>query len=294
MEILLKNTSPFSLESIIHSHGWIQLAPFHYIKGSQAFSYTTTLASGEVYTLKVCQKPSGIVVNLPDYFGREDQIEVEQTVKWMLAWDIDLSDFYALAAQESKLAHLPQKTSGRILRSASLFEDVVKTILTTNTSWSGTIRMVQAFVDHFGKSHSSQPQLRAFPSPEDIAGTNEQALRAQTRLGYRAPYILELAQNIDSGKFDLEKLKNNKIPSAELRKELLAIKGVGEYAAASLLLLLGRYEFLPIDSWALKIVSQEWYQGNPIGKKEVEAAFEKWGNWKGLVYWFWNWTDQNE
>ncbi len=55
-------------------------------------------------------------------------------------------------------------------------------------------------------------------------------------------------------------------------------------------MILGRYDFLPVDSWALKVVSHEWYAGEPIGKKEVEAAFERWGKWKGLVFWFWDWS----
>ena len=75
----------------------------------------------------------------------------------------------------------------------------------------------------------------------------------------------------------------------ELRKQLLSIKGVGPYAAATLLMLLGRYDFLPVDSWSFKLVSTEFHGGNPVGKAEVEAAFEQWGEWKALAYWFWDW-----
>ena len=70
------------------------------------------------------------------------------------------------------------------------------------------------------------------------------------------------------------------------------IKGVGEYAAASLMMLLGRYDYVPMDSWARKLVAQEWYGGQQIGRDEVYAAFERWGQWKGLVYWWWKWDEQ--
>jgi 3-methyladenine DNA glycosylase/8-oxoguanine DNA glycosylase len=63
---------------------------------------------------------------------------------------------------------------------------------------------------------------------------------------------------------------------------------VGEYAAANLLMLLGRYDFVPVDSWALKMVSHEWHSGEPVGRAGVEAAFKHWGEWKGLAYWFWD------
>jgi hypothetical protein len=40
---------------------------------------------------------------------------------------------------------------------------------------------------------------------------------------------------------------------------------------------------------AAKLVSHEWYEGGTVGPKEVEAAFEKWGEFKGLAFWFWDW-----
>jgi 3-methyladenine DNA glycosylase/8-oxoguanine DNA glycosylase len=74
-----------------------------------------------------------------------------------------------------------------------------------------------------------------------------------------------------------------------LRKELMTIKGVGPYAAANLLMLLGRHDFIPIDSWALMLVSHEWHKGKPVTAREVEKRFEKWGEYKGLAFWFWDW-----
>jgi 3-methyladenine DNA glycosylase/8-oxoguanine DNA glycosylase len=106
--------------------------------------------------------------------------------------------------------------------------------------------------------------------------------------------VLELARDVASGRLDLDSLKTADLPTPQLRKRLLTIKGVGQYAAANLLMLLGRYDFLPIDSWALKLVSHEWYDGEPVGSAKVEAAFERWGEWKGLAYWFWDWSYTGE
>ena len=109
-------------------------------------------------------------------------------------------------------------------------------------------------------------------------------------LGYRAPFILQLARSVDSGELDLESLQKANLPTSELRKKLLAIKGIGDYAAANLLMLLGHYDFIPVDSWALKMFSNERYAGAPVGRVEVEAAFERWGQWQGLAYWLWDWS----
>ncbi len=60
-------------------------------------------------------------------------------------------------------------------------------------------------------------------------------------------------------------------------------------ARTALLLILGCPDFIPIDSWAQKLVSNEWYRGKPVTAKEVEKRFEKWGEFKGFAYWFWDW-----
>ena len=59
-------------------------------------------------------------------------------------------------------------------------------------------------------------------------------------------------------------------------------------------MLLGHYDYLTIDSWALKMVSHEWYDDAPVSAKEVEAAFEHWSEWKGLAYWLWDWSYESE
>ena len=289
MEFTIAVTPPFSLESIIRSHGWIQLAPFQYQKGEKEFAYIIKLNRGSVHEFRVEEAPDGVRVNVTGEITPAEQAELEQTLDWMLGLELDLSEFYKLASQEPKLAHVPGQAAGRILRSATLFEDTVKTILTTNTAWSGTIRMVATLVENYGEPLPSDNSRRAFPTADQLAVLDEEALRSKVRLGYRAPYVLELARAIDSGDLDLEALKTNDLPTLELRKKLLAIKGIGDYAAAAMLMLLGRYDYLPIDSWAFKMVSHEWYGGEPVGKGEVAAAFEGWGDFKGLAYWFWNW-----
>jgi 3-methyladenine DNA glycosylase/8-oxoguanine DNA glycosylase len=212
----------------------------------------------------------------------------------MLGLEQDFSDFYTLVRDEPRLVHVIERAQGRVLRCPTLFEDTVKTILTTNTSWSGTIRMVEGLVSGFGQPLLAEPTRRAFPTPEQLAAEDETSLRSAAGLGYRAPYVLELAQKVASGNLDLESLKTTDAPTAELRQQLLAIKGVGSYAAANLLMLLGRYDFVPVDSWARKMVSHEWYDGEPVDQAEVEAAFERWGRWKGLAYWFWDWSYRGE
>ncbi len=294
MQLDLLAHPPFSLLTAVRSHGWVQLVPFDWDEDVGKLTRVERLDSGQVVEMFVQEVDGGVSVEVDDSLSEVERDEVARKVEWMLGLEQDFSAFYALARSEPKLAHVEKEARGRILRSSTLFEDTVKTILTTNTAWSGTIRMVKALVFQFGAPLPENPDRRAFPTSDRLAATDVETLRSETRLGYRAPYVLELARSVASDDLDLELLKTADIPTAELRKQLLAIKGVGEYAMANLLMLLGRYDFIPVDSWARTMVSREWYGGKPVGRAEVEAAFERWGEWKGLVYWFWDWSYRSE
>jgi 3-methyladenine DNA glycosylase/8-oxoguanine DNA glycosylase len=290
MNVRLPAHPPFSLSSVAGSHGWVQLRPFSWEASAGVLTYIERLSTGRVVELGMQESGGGVRIEGLGGLSEAERQEVADTVRWMLQLDLDASLFYALARDEPGLARVEETARGRILRSSTLFEDVVKTILTTNVQWSGTIRMVDALVSGFGDPLPAEATRHAFPTPGRLAATDEEVLRS-AGLGYRAPYVLELARSVASGDFDLEALMDAELPTSELRKQLLAIKGVGDYAAASLLMLLGHYDFVPVDSWAKTMVSREWYGGEPVGRAEVEAAFERWGKWRGLAYWFWDWRD---
>jgi 3-methyladenine DNA glycosylase/8-oxoguanine DNA glycosylase len=282
---------PFRFLSVVKSHGWVQMAPFAFEEETETLTYTDRLSNGRVLEYQISERENGVTVQTEELTQSEKE-EVTRRVTWMLGLDLDFSDFYAAAKREPKLLQAEKMARGRVMRSPTLFEDVVKTILTTNTLWSATKRMNLNLIQQFGLSFDGSTEKRAFPGPAEIAASSPEVLREAVRVGYRAPAIHELAVRIDSGELDLESLKNSDMPTLELRKELLRIKGVGPYAAANLLLILGRGDFIPVDSWALKLVSHEWYDGGPVTSKQVEEAFEEWGQFKGLAYWFWDWKYQ--
>jgi 3-methyladenine DNA glycosylase/8-oxoguanine DNA glycosylase len=283
------------LSSVVRSHGWYALAPFEWDAGAGVLTRIERLNSNRVVVLRVLQATGGVRVTVHERLSVSERDEVARKTSWMLGLDQDLGAFHRFARDEPKLAHVVPSAQGRFLRSPTVFEDVVRTVLSTNTSWSGTVRMTANLVAELGEPYYGDTEGKldgqcAFPTASALAMSNEKVLRDRGRLGYRAPFVLELARAVDSGKIDLESLKSAVDSSAELRRRLMAIKGVGSYAAANVLLLLGRYDFVPVDSTARASVSNEWYGGQPVGAAEVDAAFEQWGAWKGLVYWFWNWS----
>jgi len=288
MKFILPARKPFNFHSIVYSHGWYQLAPFQLDEESNMLRYVLRLANERVIELRMRDAKDGVGVET-EKLDKAERKEVQDKVDWMFGLDMDFSRFYEAAHGEPKLRGAEELARGRVLRSPTLFEDVVKTILTTNTLWGATKNMTRKLVNEFGSSLDGQAEKRAFPGPSSIAAGSPEILKETVRVGYRAPAIHQLAVRVAGGELDLESLKTSALPTLELRKELLKINGVGPYAAANLLVILGRHDFIPIDSYALKMVSHEWYGGQTITAKEVEKHFEKWGEFKGLAYWFWDW-----
>ena len=289
LELLARK--PFHFHSVVNSHGWRQLAPCRF--EDDIFYYVDHLSTQRVVKYRMTASPGGVQVET-DTLNKAEQKEVSDKVTWMFGLDMDFSDFYAVSRVEPKLARAKKQALGRVLRSPTLFEDVVKTIFTTNTLWAATKNMTKKLVEEFGEplpsaGRAQAAETKTFPTPEAIAASNPDYIKEKIRVGYRAPAIHDLAVRVASGKYDLEALKTSSLPTLELRQELMKIKGVGPYAAANLLMLLGRHDFIPIDSWALMLVSHEWHKGKPVTGREVEKRFQKWGEYKELAFWFWDW-----
>ncbi len=278
---------PFNFSSVVSSHGWLQLAPFHYDEADQTLHYTDRLESGRVIQYQMHAGSNGVQVKAAASLSGAERREIARKITWMFGLDQDFTSFYKAARGEPSLRKARRLAHGRVLRSPTFFEDVLKTILTTNTLWAATRSMTLKLVTAFGSLGPGG--TRAFPTPEQVAAAGQAALRKKVRVGYRAPAIHELGKRVASGDLDLEALKTSALPTLELRKQLLGIRGVGPYAAANLLMLLGRPDFIPIDTYALKMVSQEWHRGRKITPKHVEKAFKRWGEFKGLAFWFWDW-----
>lgn len=291
MKFTLTPPKFFNLPAVVRSHGWIQMTPFAETD-DRGLSYVIQLRSDKVLHFEVHSQDSDLSVETHASLTSSERTELYRAITWMLDLDQDFTEFYALAQHEPKLAKMVERRAGRVLRSPTLFEDVIRTMLTTNTLWKHTLRMCRELTTRYGAPLHAEPDQHAFPTPQRLAEVDEPTLREQCRMGYRAPYVNELARWVASGDLDLESLKVSTLPTSELRKDLMNIKGVGGYAAANLLMLLGRYDYLPVNSWALKVVSREFFAGEKVTPKQVLSTFEKWGKWQGLAYWFWDWAPQ--
>lgn len=278
---------PVDLRRTVDSHGLTSLPPMSLHDDRRGFD--VALAMPEAAPLLTTVRPAGAtrarVTTAEAPRDRAEQQAVVAGVKHLLRLDQDLSGFYAVLADDPDL-QWAVTGAGRLMRGQTVFEDVVKTICTTNCAWSGTVRMVTALVEHLGEPARGNPGRRAFPSPAAMAAAPEEFYAATVRAGYRGPYLRTLATAVADGALDLEALASatvDELPDAELEERLLALAGVGPYAAAHIMMLLGRHHRLVLDSWT----RPAWARLN--GRKAKDPAivrrFARYGPWAGLAFW---------
>jgi 3-methyladenine DNA glycosylase/8-oxoguanine DNA glycosylase len=105
------------------------------------------------------------------------------------------------------------------------------------------------------------------------------------RAGYRAPYLKELAERVASEEVDVESWLTCDLPTAELKREMKRIKGVGDYAAENMLKLVGRYDGLALDSWVRGKFARIRNGARKTSDKKIVRYYSRFGEWRGLALW---------
>jgi len=282
---------PVDLRRTITSHGLASLAPFEPIDDESALRVTVPVGS-RARTIVIREKRGGLAE--VEVAGRrpagKTETELRALVRHILSLDRDLSDFYETVAADPDLSWAA-RGAGRWIQSPTVFEDVVKTVCTTNCTWSATVRMVTALVEHLGPRAPGAPKAgwrgRAFPGPEAMAGVGEDFYKEVVRAGYRGRYFIQLAELVASGEVELDALaaaSRDELSDDELAHELQALPGVGPYAAAHIMMMLGRNSRLILDSWTRPTYARL------VGKKKVSDAtilrrFKRYKEHAGLAFW---------
>ncbi|HEU5279053.1 MAG TPA: hypothetical protein VFU26_09145 [Gaiellaceae bacterium] len=248
-------------------------------------SYTTTLALPHTQprTVRISEgRPGFARVEVEGRkLGQRAADDLTAAVRRILNLDEDLSEFYALVADDPDLSWAAAG-AGRMLRTPTVFEAAIKTITTTNVAWSATVRMVTALVEHLGESGASS--ARAFPTAEAMASVPESFYRETVRAGYRSAYLHALASGVVAGEFEVEELGvEHDLPDDEVAARLLALPGIGPYGAAHLMMLLGRHSRLILDSWTRPQYAR--VNGRKASDATVERRFKRYGEWAGLAFW---------
>jgi 3-methyladenine DNA glycosylase/8-oxoguanine DNA glycosylase len=270
---------PVDLWRTLVSHGLTDLPPARVDENARTYETTVPLARGRPRTIRLSDGRPGFA--RVEVVGGSTPRQLVPVVRRILNLDEDLSPLYALARDDPQLAWIA-RGAGRMLRAATVFEDVVKTICTTNIAWSATVRMTAALVDHLGEP-SAGGRGRAFPSPAAMAESQEAFYRDVVRAGYRGAYLRGLAASVAEGAVDLEALLDPELADDKARERLLALPGIGPYAAAQVMMLLGRHSRLIFDSWTRPTYAR--INRRKAADRTIERRFRRYGPYAGLAFW---------
>jgi 3-methyladenine DNA glycosylase/8-oxoguanine DNA glycosylase len=154
--------------------------------------------------------------------------------------------------------------------------------------------MTGALVDELGVEAPGGG--RTFPTAEAMAAADESFYRDVVRAGYRGAYLRKLATDVAEGTVDLEALNDHALPDDEVAARLLALPGVGPYAAAHVMLTsLGRYSLLVLDSWTRPTYVKLSGARGALKDATIERRFRRYGEWAGLAFWLYltrSWVEE--
>lgn len=285
MILLLDFPENFDFRRTVFSHGWHSLLPFEL--DVENWRLTRVFSDGNLETpvsAVISEENEKLKIEISGgKLNAESQAKILRDVRHVLQLDEDLSEFYKIVERKKKFAWIAATSAGRLLRSPTVFEDLIKTICTTNCSWALTKKMAANLTEKLGAV--SKDGKYAFPTAEKMAQMPPEFYRDEIRAGYRAPYFAELAEKVAAGKINPETWLDADLPTPELKKQMKQIKGVGDYAAENLLKLIGRYDGLALDSWLRAQFYKRHNSAALCSDAEIEKFYAPFGKWKGLAMW---------
>lgn len=179
----------------------------------------------------------------------------------VLALDDDLEPLWA-ACDAAGLGWVRATGSGRVLRSPTVWQDVVGALAQVRSSYRGAQSRVRVLVGD-----------GPFPTPQHVAART--SLRGW---GFREPWLRGLATAVAGGDVDPERWLDPALDDAQVEAGLRALPGVGPFTAAQLLPLLGRPRPLVLDGWLRDRLG---------GGTDTELAdrYTAAGRWAGTAAW---------
>ena len=283
MQLRIPTPTNFSFRRTVASHGWYGLLPFALDSAKWELSRVIDVGKKAPVTIFITERKNHVRVDTSRALSSAETAIVLRDSRHILRLDDDLQSFYLATEKDPDFAWIGEQGAGRMLRSPTVFEDLVKMICTTNCSWALTEKMVTGLVQNLGRE--TNDGRRSFPTPQAMALMPLKFFVDEVRAGYRAAYLKELADRVAAHELEVEQWLASDLPTPELLKEIKGVKGVGNYAAENLLKLLGRYDGLALDSWTRAKFFQVRNNGRKANDKKIARYYARFNEWRGLALW---------
>jgi N-glycosylase/DNA lyase len=283
MQILISTPGTFNFKRTMISHGWSDLLPFGFEQSNWSLTRVLDLGSPIPVNVKISGTKRALRIDTSSRLSKKAEEKVVSDVRHMFRLDDNMTEFYRTMKAEPEFDWIPVQGAGRMLRSPTVFEDLVKMICTTNCSWSLTRNMVTGLVENLGRE--AKDGRRTFPTPEAMALMPLKFYVNEVRAGYRAAYLKELADRVAGGELKAEEWLTSELSTPELIRAMKQVKGVGDYAAENLLKLVGRYDGLALDSWTRAKFAKIRNGGRKTSDKKIARYYGRFNSWRGLALW---------
>ncbi len=164
----------------------------------------------------------------------------------------------------------------RILKQ-DLFETLISFIVSANNNIKRIKLILNRMREKFGKK---QGDFYAFPKRKELLNASEQDF-ADLGAGYRAKYLYNVLRQVDEA--TLKEWEN--LPTAELRKKLVTLSGVGSKVADCVLLFgYARGDVFPVDTWIEKMYFKFYKAEKQITREKIRNNLtEEFGLYSGFA-----------
>ncbi|MBN1479607.1 hypothetical protein JXA70_04995 [candidate division KSB1 bacterium] len=285
MNFTLEIPKPFNFEGTLKSHGWFQLPPFYWDSEQHVLNWVMCLRDriSLVCIASADETDKTSRIRLSGEFEEDVKEEIEQKFRYVFNLDLDLADYYQLCANDESLVKVPERGIGRLMRAESLWEDLFKSICGTNVQWKQAVKMIHNIAT-IGDA-VADTDFHRFPTAEQILSAGDPFLKETGRVGYRSPYLLDLAERFVAGEAKATHVEGGKLAAGEMKTYFLGFKGIGPTTARYLMALYGHYEEMAIDSLVVNYMKQHHFNGVTPTPQQIVNHYARFGRWSYLAYW---------
>ena len=192
------------------------------------------------------------------------------------------SDFFDLKKNYAAIVGFALNESEEVIkRSASLAkgvrilkQDATETLFSFIVSQNNNIGRIKGIIEKLclnlgEKGEFMGEEYHAFPTIEKMSAAPVELFK-EIGLGYRAPYIKRLAEDMENG-FSLESFYS--LPTPELKKKLLSVYGVGpKVADCAIFFGFNRSDAFPVDTWIEKVYRED-FSGSIKDRNKISEYF---------------------
>jgi DNA-3-methyladenine glycosylase II len=281
---------PYSFELTVHKPaGWWWSTPDEVFE--DATCWTATRFRNTLLGLKL--KSTGTLQNpriqctlfSKAELSRAEKQRIMLMLKRALGTEEDLTEFYKLAEKDELLSAVVKDLYGmRTVAWPELFPALILAVTLQMAPMKRSNQMMELLIANFGDpARFDGKTIRYWPSPEKIATSTVDELKAKAKLGYRAANLIAIAKALQHDFPTMDDLWT--MGFEEAKKQLLTLRGIGDYSADIVVPGMG----FPLDVWSAKIFHVLFFGKEPENPRKAipalkQTAEERWGKWSGYAF----------